>query len=89
MRELTYRDALKEAMDEEMARDESVFLMGEEVARYDGAYKTSKGLSQKYGEDRVIDSPISELGFVLWTKNSSGGLENSSCGPENSSRPVD
>ena len=64
MRELTYRDALQEAMDEEMARDESVFLMGEEVARYDGAYKASKGLSQKFGEDRVVDSPISELGFT-------------------------
>jgi len=64
MRELTYRDALKEAMDEEMARDESVFLMGEEVARYDGAYKASKGLSQKFSENRVVDSPISELGFA-------------------------
>ncbi len=64
MRELTYRDALNEAMAEEMARDENVFLLGEEVARYDGAYKVSKGLSQQFGEDRVIDSPISELGFT-------------------------
>ncbi len=64
MREITYRDALNEAMAEEMARDESVFLLGEEVARYDGAYKVSKGLSQRFGEDRVVDSPISELGFT-------------------------
>lgn len=64
MRELTYRDALNEAIAEEMARDESVFLLGEEVARYDGAYKVSKGLSQQFGEDRVVDSPISELGFA-------------------------
>jgi len=64
MRELTYRDALQEALAEEMARDDRVFLMGEEVARYDGAYKVSKGLSQQFGEDRVVDSPISELGFT-------------------------
>lgn len=64
MREITYRDALNEAIAEEMARDESVFLLGEEVARYDGAYKVSKGLSQQFGEDRVVDSPISELGFA-------------------------
>lgn len=63
-RELTYRDALQEALAEEMARDPDVFLMGEEVARYDGAYKVSKGLSQRFGEDRVVDSPISELGFT-------------------------
>lgn len=64
MRELTYRDALNEAIAEEMARDDSVFLLGEEVARYDGAYKVSKGLSQRFGEDRIVDSPISELGFT-------------------------
>ena len=63
MPELAYRDALKEALDEEMARDPRVFLMGEEVARYNGAYKVSQGLLDKYGSARVIDSPISELGF--------------------------
>ncbi len=61
---LTFREALGRAMDEEMARDETIFLMGEEVAQYDGAYKVSKGLLEKYGEKRVIDSPISEGGFA-------------------------
>jgi pyruvate dehydrogenase E1 component beta subunit len=61
---LTYRDALNEALAEEMARDESVFLMGEEVAEYDGAYKVSKGLLDQFGDQRVVDSPISELGFT-------------------------
>lgn len=63
MPELAYRDALKEALDEEMARDPRVFLMGEEVARYNGAYKVSQGLLDKYGSARVVDAPISELGF--------------------------
>ncbi len=63
MPELAYRDALKEALDEEMARDPRVFLMGEEVARYNGAYKVSNGLLDKYGSARVVDAPISELGF--------------------------
>lgn len=61
---IAYRDAVKEAMDEEMARDERVYLMGEEVAEYNGAYKASKGLLDKYGPDRVIDTPIAELGFA-------------------------
>jgi pyruvate dehydrogenase E1 component beta subunit len=60
----TFREALNEAMAEEMARDSSVFLMGEEVANYDGAYKVSKGLLAKFGPQRVIDSPISEAGFA-------------------------
>lgn len=64
MRQITYRDALNEALAEEMARDESVFLMGEEVAEYDGAYKVSKGLLDRFGDKRVVDSPISELGFA-------------------------
>ena len=64
MRELTFREALNEALDEELARDPNVFLMGEEVGAYDGAYKVSRGLLKKYGPKRVIDSPISELGFV-------------------------
>ena len=64
MAELAYREALNHALDEEMARDPRVFLMGEEVARYDGAYKVSKGLLEKYGSARVVDAPISELGFA-------------------------
>ena len=61
--DLTVRDALNGAIDEEMGRDESVFLMGEEVAEYQGAYKVSKGLWEKYGDKRVIDTPITEMGF--------------------------
>jgi pyruvate dehydrogenase E1 component beta subunit len=61
---ITYRDALNRALDEEMARDERVFLMGEEVGEYDGAYKVSKGLLAKYGPKRVRDTPIAELGFT-------------------------
>ena len=62
--EMTVRDALNSAMDEEMEREESVFLMGEEVAQYNGAYKVSKGLWEKYGDKRVIDTPITEMGFT-------------------------
>lgn len=58
------RKALNEALDEEMARDDRVYIMGEEVAQYNGAYKISKGLLDKYGERRVIDTPISESGFT-------------------------
>ena len=61
---LTLRDALREAMVEEMRRDESVFLMGEEVAEYNGAYKVSKGMLDEFGAKRVIDTPIAELGFA-------------------------
>ncbi|HKK92190.1 MAG TPA: pyruvate dehydrogenase complex E1 component subunit beta [Longimicrobiales bacterium] len=64
MAEMTYRQALNEALREEMERDGDVFLMGEEVAEYDGAYKVSKGLLDEFGERRVVDSPISELGFA-------------------------
>ena len=64
MAEITYREALNEALQEEMARDDTVFLMGEEVAEYDGAYKVSKGLLDQFGDRRVVDSPISELGFA-------------------------
>lgn len=63
-RELTLRDALREAMSEEMRRDENVFLMGEEVAEYNGAYKVSKGMLDEFGPKRVIDTPIAELGFA-------------------------
>jgi len=61
---ITYREALNAALDEEMARDETVFLIGEEVGEYNGAYKVSKGLLDKYGPRRVIDTPITELGFT-------------------------
>lgn len=64
MRELTFREALNEALDEELARDPDTFLMGEEVGAYNGAYKVSRGLLDKYGPKRIIDSPISELGFA-------------------------
>jgi len=64
MPEITYREALNQAMAEEMERDDSVFLMGEEVAEYDGAYKVSKGLLDRFGDLRVVDTPISELGFA-------------------------
>lgn len=58
------REALRQAMDEEMARDQNVFIMGEEVAEYNGAYKVTKGMLDKWGPKRVIDTPISELGFA-------------------------
>lgn len=63
-KQLTVRDALNTAMDEEMQRDERVFILGEEVAQYDGAYKVSRGLWKKYGDKRVIDTPITEMGFA-------------------------
>merc|ERR1712158_101261 len=62
--QLTVRDALNMALDEELARDEKVFIMGEEVAQYDGAYKVTRGLWKKYGDKRVIDTPITEMGFA-------------------------
>jgi pyruvate dehydrogenase E1 component beta subunit len=61
---LSYRDALNQAMAEEMDRDDRVFLMGEEVAQYDGAYKVSQGLLKRFGARRVVDTPISEEGFA-------------------------
>ena len=64
MSQLSYRDALNRALDEEMARDDKVVLMGEEVAEYDGAYKVSRGLLAKFGPERVLDTPITELGFT-------------------------
>jgi len=63
-RVITLRDALREAMIEEMRRDDTVFLMGEEVAEYNGAYKVSKGMLDEFGPQRVIDTPIAELGFA-------------------------
>lgn len=61
---LTLRDALNEGMSEEMRRDDRVFIMGEEVAEYNGAYKVSKGMLDEFGPERVIDTPIAELGFA-------------------------
>ena len=64
MRQIAFREALREAMQEEMRRDERVFLMGEEVAEYNGAYKVSQGMLDEFGEKRIIDTPIAELGFA-------------------------
>src|SRR6187549_2200373 len=64
MRQIAFREALREAMQEEMRRDERVLLMGEEVAEYNGAYKVSQGMLEEFGEKRVIDTPIAELGFT-------------------------
>ena len=61
---MTYREALGAALREEMERDPDVFLMGEEVGLYNGAYKVSKGLLDAFGETRVVDTPITELGFA-------------------------
>jgi pyruvate dehydrogenase E1 component beta subunit len=63
MRTIQYRDALREAMTEEMLADERVFLMGEEVAEYNGAYKVSSGMLEQFGPRRIVDTPISETGF--------------------------
>jgi pyruvate dehydrogenase E1 component beta subunit len=64
MKTVQFREALREAMSEEMRRDHSVFLMGEEVAEYNGAYKVSQGMLDEFGSERVIDTPIAELGFA-------------------------
>lgn len=64
MRTIAFREALREALNEEMRRDERVFLMGEEVAEYNGAYKVSQGMLEEFGPRRVIDTPIAELGFA-------------------------
>lgn len=63
MSTIQFREAIQQAMSEEMRKDESIYLMGEEVAEYNGAYKASKGMLDEFGPDRVIDTPISELGF--------------------------
>jgi pyruvate dehydrogenase E1 component beta subunit len=64
MRQIKYRDAIREAMSEEMRKDPTIFLMGEEVAEYNGAYKVSQGMLDEFGAKRVIDTPIAELGFT-------------------------
>ena len=63
MKTLQFREAIAEAMSEEMRRDDTIYLMGEEVAEYNGAYKASKGMLDEFGAKRIIDTPISELGF--------------------------
>ena len=64
MPELSFREAINQAIAEDMERDDSIFIVGEEVAKYQGAYKVTQGLLQKFGEQRVIDAPISESGFT-------------------------
>src|SRR5690606_35316528 len=64
MKTIQFREAIAEAMSEEMRRDESIYLMGEEVAEYDGEYKASKGMLDEFGPKRVIDTRIAELGFA-------------------------
>src|SRR5690606_38966781 len=64
MKTLQFREAIAEAMSEEMRRDDTIYLMGEEVAEYNGAYKASKGMLDEFGPERVVDTPISELGFA-------------------------
>src|ERR1700740_2714806 len=64
MRTIQFREALREAMNEEMRKDDRIFLMGEEVAEYNGAYKVSQGMLDEFGAKRVIDTPIAELGFA-------------------------
>lgn len=64
MKTIQFREAIQQAMSEEMRRDETIYLMGEEVAEYNGAYKASKGMLDEFGSDRVLDTPISELGFA-------------------------
>jgi pyruvate dehydrogenase E1 component beta subunit len=61
---ITYREALKNALSEEITRDENVVILGEEVAQYNGAYKVTEGLWKKYGDKRLVDTPISEAGFI-------------------------
>ena len=61
---MTVRESINSAMSEEIERDERVFLIGEEVAQYNGAYKVSKGMWDRYGDDRIIDTPITEAGFT-------------------------
>ncbi|MEY4892558.1 MAG: hypothetical protein RIQ34_1170, partial [Bacteroidota bacterium] len=63
-RSIAFREAIREALSEEMRRDERIFMMGEEVAEYNGAYKVSQGMLAEFGAKRIIDTPIAELGFT-------------------------
>ncbi|MBU6363145.1 MAG: alpha-ketoacid dehydrogenase subunit beta, partial [Acidobacteria bacterium] len=62
--DITYREALNQALREEMLRDDSVFLMGEDIGHFEGAFKVTKGLLAEFGEGRVVDTPITEAGFT-------------------------
>ena len=73
---MSVRDALNSAMDEEMERDHTVWILGEEVAQYNGAYKVTKGLWAKYGSDRVVDTPITEMGMYIFNLRVSPCLDN-------------
>ncbi len=76
MKEITIRDALRDAMAEEMRADEAVFVMGEEVAQYQGAYKVTRELLEEFGDQRVVDTPITEHGFAgLGVGAAFGGLK--------------
>ena len=90
MKKITVRDALRDAMAEEMRRDDRVFLMGEEVAQYQGAYKVSRDLLQEFGDKRVIDTPITEHGFAgLGVGAAFGGLHAGHAGiPEDAALDV-
>ena len=75
MRIIQFREAIAEAMSEEMRRDEKIFLLGEEVAEYNGAYKASQGMLDEFGPKRIIDTPIAELGFAgIATGSAMNGL---------------
>ena len=78
MKTITYRDALKEALAEEMDRDDAVFIMGEDIAEYGGAYKVTDGLFQEYGKDRIRNTPISEAA-IIGTALGAAGHGNASC----------
>ena len=75
MANLQIREALRRAMVEEMQKDDSIFLMGEEVAHYNGAYKVSQGMLEQFGEERIIDTPISEWFTILCTLGRRPGLK--------------
>ncbi len=79
MREIQFREALREALNEEMRRDPSVVLMGEEVAEYNGAYKVSQGMLDEFGPERVLDTPISELGLCRYWRGCSNERTSSHC----------
>ena len=74
MAEITYLEAIREALDEEMARDVDVFCLGEDIGAYGGAFKVTDGLLAKYGEDRVIDTPISEIAIVGMPADTRAGV---------------
>ena len=80
MSEITYLEAIREALFEEMERDENVFCLGEDIGVYGGAFKVTEGLQQKFGEKRVIDTPISEIAIIGAAAGSRGGTRNGCAG---------